>query len=321
MQIFRKYFLIILLFLSSCVSYDKKKIAQFDNWTANFKAQMLKKNIPADVFDMAFKNVRYSEQEVKFDKRQLKKITFARYYHNAVNDSRIAKAKRKKRKYQKISKEISTKYQVPQKYIYALWGIETDFGSNKGRFYVVNSLANLAFEGRRRKLFENELYFALQMIRDKQVNVKYFKGSWAGAFGQCQFMPTSFYTYAIDHNKDGKKNIWYDHQDIFASIANYLAKSGWDNSHSWGYEVRFTKKANLRRYLKKSKSVKLAKFQRFGLLHNNGRKFTEAEEQLDVKLLKLDDRYFLVTKNFDIIKKWNNSTYFAMTIGLFADQI
>ena len=268
-----------------------------------------------------FNNINFSKQTLIQDKKQFKKQSFTQYYHNAVNNLRIKKARKKLKKYYQLLDKIESQYQVPKSYIIALWAVESNFGAGMGDFNIINSLANLAYEGRRRKFFEREFFAALDILVQENITIKKFKGSWAGAMGQCQFMPTTYLEYAVDYNNDGKKDIWHNKADIFASIANYLHKYKWQIDIPWGYEVSADKKLS---HLVNDKPYRLSYLvQEYNLikLNHKEKKFSKVELEANVNIINYDNRYFMVFNNFAVIKKWNNSSYFALTIGLLAEQI
>jgi len=141
--------------------------------------------------------------------------------------------------------KASQKYGVQQEFILALWGMESSFGYYQGNYDVLSVLATLAFDGRREKLFSQEFINAMKMLDQGYLNRTQMLGSWAGAMGQTQFMPTSYLNYAVDGDNDGRKDIWQNEHDVFASIANYLHTVGWDNRLPWGVEVQLTQPVNL----------------------------------------------------------------------------
>ena len=205
--------------------------------------------------------------------------------------------------------------------IVSLWGIETHFGKHTGNFDVLNSLATLSYEGRRAKFFYKEFVNALQIIDNEFIDRRNLKGSWAGAIGQTQFMPSTFINYAIDFDSDGKKNLLNSKADALASGANYLKKIGWEIDKNWGEEVKlnlqenpiFTKLSNDKSSRKKSYWLK------------KGVKFKKNYATNQMFRLIIPDqksnRFFLVTENFDIILNWNRSNYFALAVNLLSDKI
>ena len=144
-----------------------------------------------------------------------------------------------------LLKKIGKKYGVQPRFILALWAIETNYGKNTGGFQIVDALATLAYDGRRAGFFRNELIDALKILGQEHMPAADLKGSWAGALGQCQFMPDSYLKYAVDYDGDGKRDIWNTKADVFASIANYLKSSGWNDSVGWGRPVELPENFDL----------------------------------------------------------------------------
>lgn len=223
----------------------------------------------------------------------------------------------------------SRKYGVQKEYILALWGMESSFGRHQGRFDVLSVLATLAFDGRREKLFTQEFVNAMKMLDNGTINRDELLGSWAGAMGQTQFMPTSYLTYAADGDNDGKKDIWKNKADVFASIANYLSTVRWDNQLPWGVEVNLSAPIDLSfSGIEHNKAKMLENWQTLGvyLAYPNKQEVAKMARLNGKKLWlirpdKEAGRAFLVSNNFRTLMDWNRSNYFAISIGKFADRI
>lgn len=221
------------------------------------------------------------------------------------------------------------KYAVQKEYLLALWGMESSFGHYQGSYDVLSVLATLAFDGRRENLFSKEFINALKMLDRDHISRHQMLGSWAGAMGQTQFMPTSFLNYAADGDGDGVKNIWTNHYDVFASIANYLHTVGWDNGLPWGIEVTLTQPLDLGLAgTEQNKKRSLSDWQGQGvvpkLITPQDQQKLTALSSVDLWLIRPDKevgRAFLVSNNFRTILDWNRSQYFALSIGMFADRI
>lgn len=225
--------------------------------------------------------------------------------------------------------QASRQYGVQREYLMALWGMESSFGRYQGNFDVLSVLATLAFEGRREKLFRQEFINAMKMLQQGTLQRSEMKGSWAGAMGQTQFMPTSYLKYAADGDNDGKKDIWKNHYDAFASIARYLSTVGWDNRLPWGVEVTLNQPLSLNLSgVEPSKAKYLSEWQAIGIT------LAQPSTQEIAKLNTLTDtslwlirpdkevgRAFLVSNNYRTLLNWNNSNNFAVSIGKFADRI
>lgn len=223
----------------------------------------------------------------------------------------------------------SQKYGVPKEYILALWGMESSFGRYQGDFDVLSVLATLAFEGRREKLFTQEFVNAMKMLDQRVIKRTELKGSWAGAMGQTQFMPTAYLTYAADGDNDGKKDIWQSEADAFASIASYLSRVGWDKQLPWGVEVKLSDPIDLSfSGLEKKKGKRWTEWQSWGvyLASPNAQEMAKLAQMRHTELWlirpdKEAGRAFLVTKNFHTLMDWNRSNNFGISIGKFADRI
>ena len=207
------------------------------------------------------------------------------------------------------------------RFIVAFWGIETDFGRITGGFKVVPALATLAFDGRRGAFFRKELLHALRIIEEGHISAKQMTGSWACAMGQPQFMPSSFNGYAVDHDGDGRKDIWTTRDDVFASAANYLSRYGWRGDERWGREVRLPEgfDASLQG-LKVKKPI--ADWAALGVTLRGGAPLPG--KTLLASLILPGGKggpAYLVYNNYRVILKWNRSHYFAIAVGHLADKI
>lgn len=256
-------------------------------------------SVDVDVFQQA----QFSKRTIELDKKQPeKKLTFERYLNLIAIDQKAELGKKFYRDNKQIVDSIADEYNVEPGILVALIGIESHFGVKQGDFNIIDSLASLAYEGRRKKLFEDELVNALQMARNENLEYQDFKGSWAGAMGQCQFMPSSYLSYAVDHDRDGKADIWNSVEDAVASAANYLSKSGWSKGSS------SISKANSGDYSDKCDGKEqICKFSR------------------DLNLISLKDSdinaTFEVGSNFNVLMKWNRSLYFGLAVLMIADRI
>jgi membrane-bound lytic murein transglycosylase B len=205
--------------------------------------------------------------------------------------------------------------------IVALWGVESTYGAYHGEFPVIAALATLAYDGRRAGFFRTELLQALKIVDHGDVTAERMTGSWAGAMGQNQFMPSSYHAYAVDYDHDGRRDIWTSLPDVFASIANYLAKAGWNDRYTWGRKVRLP--STIDGELAGLQQRKpLPEWQALGVRRDNGADLPVAS--LSASLLRTDEGQgpaYLVYDNFRVLMAWNRSTYFALTVGELADLI
>lgn len=310
---------VVLLLSSHAMASDQ---ASFDRWLKNFRAKAQARGISASTLDNAFNGAKFLPRVIELDRKQPEsKMTFEQYRERIVSAQRINQGRHEFRKHRALLDRVADAYGVQPQYIVALWGIETNYGGNTGGFDVIDSLATLAYEGRRREFFSDELMNALEIIDAGHISAQAMKGSWAGAMGQSQFMPSSFQNFAQDFNGDGKKDIWNTKIDVFASAANYLARSGWKGDEKWGRRVFFNNvnESMIGRDNKKS----LEEWSRLGVTQLNGEPLPIVDG-MRAGLVAPDGiggPLYLTYDNYDVIMKWNRSTYFATSVGLLADAI
>ena len=317
-----KYFLIFLLSFGLSFPLHAEGAEGYQAWLEQFKAKAGREGISPSTLNAAFSNTRFLPRVIELDRKQPEsKMTFAQYKDKIVSTQRIKQGRHEFRKHRDILEKVGAAYGVQPQYIVALWGIESNFGSNTGGFDVIDSLATLAYEGRRAEFFTTELIKALKIIDAGHISAEAMKGSWAGAMGQSQFMPSSFLAYAQDFNGDGKKDIWNTQADVFASAANYLARSGWAGDERWGRQVTVpasVPESAMERTNKKS----LAEWARLGVTLPDGSSLPIADLQAGLVAPDgVNGPKYLTYGNYDVIMKWNRSTYFATSVGLLADAI
>ena len=291
----------------------------FQEFLARVGRDALAMGISQKTIDIAFAGVTENPKVIRLDRRQPEgTITFAKYQENVLPKFRIDAGRKRLRDHADLLAKVSATYDVQPQYIVSLWGMETGYGAFTGGFDVVRSLATLAYDGRRAAFFRSELMHALKILEDGHIDRPNFKGSWAGAMGQSQFMPSSFMRLAVDFDGDGKQDIWNSLPDVFGSAANYLSKVGWNGQEYWGQRV----------YLPSNVEFVLDEFQppaywvARGIMNEQGQTITPklAEAKL-VRPGKNENQYFLVGRNYDVILDWNRSKYFATSVGMLADAI
>jgi len=204
----------------------------FGVWIEELKAEALARGLDSAMLDAVLINVAPLPRVIELDNAQPENtLTEEEYLRRMVTPEKIRKAQAAYRENYALLWQVSERYGVEPQYIVALWGIESNFGERQGRFNVIEALVTLAYDGRRSAYFRGELLNALTIIQQERLNPEEMRGSWAGAMGQSQFMPSSFLRYAVDFDGDGRRDIWHSRADAFASIANYLASEGW-NQHT-----------------------------------------------------------------------------------------
>ncbi|MGI9436867.1 MAG: lytic murein transglycosylase [Geminicoccaceae bacterium] len=296
----------------------------FDDWLEDLRTEAESAGISQATIEAALSDLKPIPEVVTLDRRQPEgQLTFQEYKRKVLSKARVEKGRALLKKHRSLLHRIAADYNVQPRFIIALWGIETSYGSFLGGHDVVPALATLAYDGRRAKLFRSELIAALRILDRGDVMLEDMRGSWAGAMGQSQFMPSSFLRFAVDYDGDGKRDIWNSLPDVFASIANYLSKAGWDNRYTWGRQVKLASAKKDPAEVKGLKIVKtLPEWQSMGIRRKNGRSLPSAA--VEASLLHTDDGdgpAYLVYGNFRVLMIWNRSTYFALTVSELSDLI
>lgn len=295
-------------------------------WLKNLRVEALAKGIRAETFDKAFAGFKPIPRIIELDRRQPEfTLTFPKYLSRVVPKSRVIRGKAKYKENKVLLDEIGKKYGVQPRFIMAFWGVETGFGRHFGGYSVVHSLATLAFDGRRSKFFRSQLHRALRILNEGHISHEQMKGSWAGAMGNFQFMPSSFETFAVDYDGDGKRDIWTNKGDAFASAANYLAKSGWRNDQTWGRAVKLPEGFDSALIgLKTQKTIK--EWQAIGVRRPDGGSLPSRNLKASIVIAKNSKtekvgRAYMVYDNYRVTLKWNRSTFFAVAVGTLAERI
>ncbi|WP_102798450.1 lytic murein transglycosylase [Bowmanella denitrificans] len=296
----------------------------FDQYVQNIKAEALQQGFSQALVDQAFADVEFYERAVSSDKNQPEfKLTLDKYLASRVPDWKVKQAVEKYKENKEVLEAVGRKFGVQPRFIVALWGNESNFGRIQGKFPVISALTTLAYEGRREALFKRQLFAALTILQEGHIDKSGFVGSWAGAMGQSQFMPSSFLAYAYDFDGDGKKDIWSNQADVFASIANYLKTVGWDDSQTWGRQVTIPADFDTKLSgLDKDKMKSLSEWQALGVRRYDGSDLPA--RNLRASLVMPDDakgRIYLVYDNFHTLMNWNRSTYFGSAVGYLSDRI
>ena len=294
----------------------------FTKYVENLKKEAIESGIDNNIVDNAFENVEFLQRSVSSDKQQPEfKMTLDTYIPRAVPDWKVEQAREAYAKHYHLLQKIGKEYGVQPRFIVALWGIETNFGRLTGRHYVISSLTTMAYEGRREALFKKQLFAALTILEQGHISQDKFIGSWAGAMGQVQFMPTSYLNYAVDYDGDGRKDIWNTPADVFASAANYLKTEGWNDQQTWGRQVKLP--SDFDTQLAGIKQQKpLAQWQELGVRRYEGQDLPNVDMQASIVIP--DDqngRVYLAYNNYKVLMHWNRSYYFATAVSYLSERI
>ena len=304
---------------------EQAQLAFVAGWPAyrdSLRAHALAAGISPTTVDAVFADLTLIPRVVNHDRSQPHKVMrHEEYLLKVINEQRIRMAREKFREHAALLAELEAKYGVDGKFIIALWGVESSFGRLTGKHHVPSALATMAYEGRRREFFQKEFVASLRIIEQGHITNEAMRGSWAGAMGQCQFMPSSFLHFAADGDGDGHHDIWSNSADVLASIANYLHKNGWRRGETWGRQVRLTQTLDLSAAQLKDARA-LAEWQELGVRRDTGADLPA--RAMKAKLLLPDsewERAYLVYHNYEVLLRWNRSRHFATSVGYLAERI
>lgn len=294
----------------------------FTTWLRQLRRDARARGISTATLDRALAGVQPLPEVIEADRRQPeRRMSFVEYRRRIVNADRIERGRALLAAHRPLLQRVQEAYGTPPELVVALWGIESNFGVRQGSYPIFSALATLAHDGRRAELFRRELLAALEIVERGHADPSRMLGSWAGAMGQNQFMPSTYLAYAVDSDGDGRRDIWNTLPDIFASTANYLARAGWNPGYKWGREVLAPDGLRSNR-IGLDHRASLASWHERGVRLPDGGMLPRAD--LDASLLRMDEGAgpsFLVYRNFRVLMAWNRSTYFGISVGLLSDFI
>ena len=296
--------------------------AAFERCIEELQERARSEQLPPRVVDEVLGGLEHIPRVIEFDRSQPEfSQTFAQYYYGRVTAGRILRGKRLLSEHEDFLDDLTERYGVPGRYLVAFWGLETNFGRNLGKMPVLDSLATLACDPRRQAFFSDELMHALALLQRESLTPDEMHGSWAGAMGHTQFMPSAYRNHATDGDGDGRVNLWRSERDALASGANYLANLGWQPGQRWGREVLLPKTFPYAR-TGLVNSQPLSVWRGLGVRFADGRALPEVDIEAAVLVPSgHDGPAFLVYSNFNVIMQWNRSEYYALAVGLLADRL
>ncbi|MEM8811056.1 MAG: lytic murein transglycosylase [Pseudomonadota bacterium] len=294
--------------------------AQFQSCAAGVKNSVISAGVKRSTADAAFANVAYDEKVVRFSKAQPEyKTPIWDYMAFLVDDDRIADGRKMMRKHSNTLKAVERAYGVDRYIIAALWGVESDYGEIQGSFFIPHALTNLICAGRRAKFWRGELVAVLQLVDRGDLRLKDLNGSWAGAFGQTQFIPSTYKRLAVDFDRDGKRDLVRSVPDALGSTANYLKRSGWQSGRSWGYEVKVP--AGYSGPTGRKAKAPVSTWATRGLKKPGGGALTGSGSAGLIMPAGRNGPAFLVFKNFDAIYSYNLAESYALAISHLSDRL
>jgi membrane-bound lytic murein transglycosylase B len=291
----------------------------FDRWIDGFRGRALAAGIKKSVFNNAFRGIQYNRDVIDKDRNQAEfKKQIWDYLDSAASPDRVSEGQIALRKHRRALERIEQTYGVEKEVVTAVWGLESRYGTRMGDINVIEAMATLAFDGRRGAFFEKQLIAALKILQSGDVAPRRMTGSWAGAMGHTQFIPTSYLAYAVDATGDGKRDIWSKNNptDALASTAAYLKRFGWVKGMPWGMEVKVPKG------FKPGNAKRMpSDWAARGVTDINGRAIKDYGSARILMPAGNAGAKFMVFKNFDVIKRYNNADAYAIGVGHLGDRI
>jgi membrane-bound lytic murein transglycosylase B len=305
---------------------------RFSEFLADVRAKARALGISASTLDAALDGLEPAPAVIERDRAQPEAVlTLDAYVTRRLSPDFVRTARQMRSRHGRLLRQVSARYQVSSSVLVAVWGLESNFGRFSGLRPTVQALATLAWEGRRGRFFLGELFDALRIIDRGDIELAAMKGSWAGAMGQPQFMPSIYLTHAQDFDSDGRRDIWASLPDVFASMASYLRHSGWRPGERWGRQVRLPaggtaladaaprRDSGCRAERELSVRLPLARWQALGVRKADGGALPTAD--LDASLLRAEGRAFLVYGNYEALLSYNCANAYALAAGLLADRL
>ncbi len=305
-----------------CMQVTSGYGTEFSECISHLRERAMDAGVSEAVIKETLDSVKEINRTLELDRKQPEfSETFANYLNKRVTDFRVTEGQKMLAHYKPLLDRLTREYGVPQHYLIALWGLETNFGGYLGRFPVIDTLSTLACDKRRSEYFSKEVVAALKLMDTYALPPEQMLGSWAGAMGQTQFMPSAYLHYGVDGENDGAVNLWESIPDAMASAANFLNQLGWQRNWKWGREVRLPANFDyINAGLKNKKS--LGQWHKLGLTTAFGGRLPEEETEASLIVpAGHEGPAFLVYDNFNVIMRWNQSIFYAIAVGYLADRI
>lgn len=316
-----KPLLTLLLSLFIFFSHEIANALGWANWVNELRQEAISQGIDPDLFDQLFDEIPEPDRHVMRSNHNQPehRMTYPEYRNTRADQYKISIGRKEYQKHKTALEKIGRAYQVDPCYIVAIWGIETSYGRYMGKFPVIRSLATLAYDSNRKEKFRSELLYALHMLNEGQVDLNEFKGEWAGASGQSQFLPSSWFKYAVDFDNCGRKNIWTSYADVFASIANYMIKNNWNDDEPLAVPVILPRNFDID-LIGKTIVKPVNYWNTLGVRTTAGHILPYPN--LQASIVRLDGGpTFLAYPNFKVLLRYNNSSYYAGTVRYMANAI
>jgi len=305
----------------------------FQEWVATFREEAVARGLKAETVDAALTGLEPLPIVVERDRSQAETVlSVERYVQRRLTRAFVRTAQQRSAEHRALLRRVASRYHVQPRFIVAIWGLESNFGRFSGVRPIVQALATLAWEGRREALFRGELFAALEILDRGYIEPPALKGSWAGAMGQTQFMPSSYLRYAADFDEDGRRDIWQSTGDVFASIANYLAEHRWQEKETWGREVQLpaggwrtmmekvgARTTGCRAHREMTTAQPMDRWRALGVRTIAGAALPRVDRT--ASLVSAGRRTFLVYGNYEALLDYNCAHAYALTVALLADRL
>ncbi|MEE2659124.1 MAG: lytic murein transglycosylase [Candidatus Latescibacterota bacterium] len=310
------------LCVSAVVVASPVQSASFDDWLVELRTEAREQGISQNTLDGALAGLQPLPRVLILQRRQPEStLSYSDYLRRVVPDARVRQGRQAMVEHSAVLEQVAARYGLQPRFIVALWGIESDFGQGTGNTPTVPALATLAHGGRRQSYFRRELIAALKILDRRGMDGNQLRGSWAGALGQCQFMPSNYLRLAVDFDADGDPDIWNSEPDVFASIAHYLSREGWRDDETWGRPVLLPAGFDAR-LAGSAVRVKLERWQRLGVRRLNEGDLPTRDLWASLMIPDgLSGRAFLVYDDFQKLLRWNRSIHFALAVGELSDRL
>jgi len=308
-------------------------VPDFGVWLQGVRSEALQRGISPTTLDRALNGLEIEPVVVARDRAQPEQVqSLDSYLQQRLLPRTVRSARTMQERHQEVLNRVDARYGIPPEMLIAIWGIESNFGQFTGSRPVITALATLAFDTRRPALFRSELFQALTILDQGHITLEELKGSWAGAMGQPQFMPSSYLKHAVDFDGDGRADIWKTEGDVFASIANYLKNAGWVAGERWGRQVRVSRavldrierqipmrSAGCRAVREMTEARPLSQWASLGVTLTNGQPLPKAS--MEASLVRGVKQHFLVYRNYHALIDYNCSNAYAISAGMLADKV
>ncbi len=294
----------------------------FGAFVASVRAEAVAAGVRSSVVDAAFEGVVPNAKVIELDHHQPEfELTWPQYRARVLPQTRLDKARAVYAQETSTLASVTERYRCDPRIVMGIWGLESNFGERTGTYRIVEALATLAYEGRRREYFRKELINALRILEAGDVSPRAMTGSWAGAMGQPQFMPSSYLEYAVDADGDGRRDIWTDRTDVFGSVANYFVKCGWRWGEPWGQPIQAPQALSAGDTGVEHQRT-LGEWEAAGVRRADGSKFTRKDVRGAVLLPDgAGGDAFMVYHNFSVIRRYNSPIFYALGVGLLANAV